>query len=297
MENYREKRLERRLTTQRNTAIVIAVILLLSIIGNVILFTRSSRMSDMNDELQAEKDLVVSENKKITESNRQYRATIEEINRKVEELEQRAADLENEIRAKDARIARLSREAAEAEALRHQLAEYRELEDEHQELQQQRRKLVTDLQKVNRELENLQVEQQQLVDRQEKAKELNAYNICVKNRQLRWICPDRYVERARRTDQTFIDFEINGSLFAEAGPRNVHVVLTNPAGNVMYPSGEMESDGDQIEFTLSRTVEYANRPLQLSFTVEHPERLESGIYSVEVFIDGRLAGTGDFALE
>jgi len=299
MENYREKRLERQSATRKNAAIVIGVILLLSIVGNIILLVQSSRMSDEKDELQAEKEVVISEKEKVEESNRQYREEIEAVNREKEELEEKLGEMEDEIRAKDSRIAQLSREAAEAEDLRNKLAEYENLEEDYEELLEEREKLAQDLEDVKNRHASLQTEHDQLLERKEEAKKLYAYNICVKNRQLRWICSDRYVERARRADQTFIDFEIDGSLFAESGPRTVHVVLYDPANNVMYPGDETFTleDGTESEYTKTRTVEWDQEPAHVSFMVEHPERLDDGTYLVEVYIEGRFVAEGDFVLE
>ena len=299
MENLSQNRLEDQVRKNRNVAIAVAIILLLSIIGNVVFMVRNSNLGERNEELMAEKESLIAEKDQISEEKAELRDSLNAMIQRYDELEQKSSDLEEEISAKDSRIVHLRREAESKEELQNELEEYKELKDKYEEVKREREKLSEEIREINQKLEELQSEYDLLVDKKQEAKKLNAYHIFVRHKQYRLICPDRYVERARRVDNTYINFEIDGSVFTEDGERNVHIVMLDPQDNVMYPGDETfeKKDDTQTEFTSMREVNYTGEPLLLDFTVEHPERLDDGNYTVEVYIDGRFVRSEGFTLE
>ncbi len=299
MENQNLNRLESLVRRNKNIAVVVAVILLLSIIGNIIFMVRNSNLGDKNKELMAEKDNLIVEKEQVSEERAELQDSLNIMIQRHEDLEQKAVDLEEEVQAKDSRIVYLRREAENKEELRKELDDYKEVKDKFEKVKQERDKLSGEIREIERKLEELQNEYNLLVDKKQEAMELNAYHIFVRHKQYRLICSDRYVERARRVDNTYIDFEIDGSVFTEGGKRSVHLVILDPQDNVMYSEGETfkKDDGTQKEFTSMREVNYTGDPLLLDFAVEHPKRLDDGNYTVEVYIDGRYARSKGFSLE
>lgn len=300
MENFKEKRLEREVKAQKTTSIVIAVILLLSIVGNVFLVVRNSTINNEKEELVKEKNLVEEDKILAEESNAQLKAEIEILNEQLEELEEAAADLKVEIHARDARISRLRRETFEMDDLRRQIAELEKIEQEYEKIEDEKNNLLAELEELNNQLLRQEEENKNLNERIMEATYLRAYNICVNNFRDRWICRPVYMDVAGRVDRTSISFEINDNLFVEQGEKNIHMVMTGPDGSIIEPSTgtfTIEDTGETSEYTEHEQIKYDNESVTLSFDIEHTVSLEPGSYMIQVYIDGKESGAKEFSLE
>ncbi len=279
--------------------IVLAVVLLLSIIGNIIYMIRSGRMSDENERLTTEVQTLQNENLVLSETIEVKDGVIEEHQ---EALEALTEEHENMIQEKDAQIYRLNRRvSASADDLEKQKELNGELNARIEELESMHQDVVAELNDLKEEKDALSNAYDELTARAAQAEEMKAYNIFVLTKWDRFICADRYnVSRARRVDHTFISFELDGTIFTPEGSKTVHVLLYNPEGDIMYPSSgtfTMTGTGDESQYTLSRQIEYAHQPVHLEFGLEHPERLPAGSYTLEVYVDGSMTRAKEFALE
>ncbi len=300
MENYREKRLERQLKSQQSTSIVIAVILLLSILGNVFLFVRNSTMNNQNEELDRQLAAMTTEKEAVEQANAQLKADINDLNNQINEVRESAAALEAEINTRDSRIAGLRNQVAEIDQLRQQVAELEALREEFTRLEEERQQLMAELQQLNEKLAEMETRHQALLARAEEATYLKAYNVCVFNLRDRWLGRPVTMELARRVNRTTVSFEINGNILVEPGQKEIHLVMTDPAGNVINGTQEtfmISGSGNTSQYTKFRTIEYNRQSVPLSYTIVHEDRLDSGTFRMEVYIDGVLSGGKEFSLE
>ncbi len=285
--------------------IVVAAILLLSIIANVIYMTRSGRLADEKDVLITEKEALETEKTVLNEAIEVKDEIIEERNEKLELL---AEEHELLMAEKDARIVQLRRRvSASSDDLEKQKELNDELSKEKEELEHEIERLTDEIYALEQEMDALAAAYEQLEARGEEAAMMNAYNINVLTKWDRWLCADRYnVSRARRVDETLIGFEVDGSVFTEAGSKTIHMLMYDPNDDLMYPSGdtfqatEEREEGAQIDdkaYTEMREIEYAHEPVMLEFNILHEDRLQPGPYRVEVYIDGRLTRTKVVTLE
>lgn len=285
--------------------IVVAAILLLSIIGNIIYMSRSGRLADEKKELISEKETLQTEKTVLNESIEVKDGIIEERN---EQLELLAEEHQQAIAEKDARIAQLRRRVS---ASADDLEEQKELNDELASLKEnltlELEELTEDYYNMEQEMDALAAAYEQLEEETREAAIMNAYNITALTKWDRWLCADRYnVSRARRTDQTMITFEVDGSIFTEPGTKNIHLLMYNPNDELMNPAAdtfhaaEVMEEGTELreqEYTEMREIEYAHEPVMLEFDIIHEDRLQAGPYRIEVYIDGTLSRTKVFRLE
>ncbi len=300
MENYREKRLERQLKSQQSTSIVIAVILLLSILGNVFLFVRNSTMNNEKEELSKELATVTAEKEAAEEANARLKSDIAGLNAQINTIRESAAALEAEINLRDVRINRLRNQVAEIDQLRQQVAELEALREEFARLREERQQLMADLQELKEKLSEMETRHQALLARVDEATYLKAYNVCVTNLRDRWLGRPVTMELARRVNRTTVSFEINGNILVEPGSKSIHLVMTDPEGNVVNRSQEtftIADTGETRHFTEYTAIQYNRQSVPLSFTLVHEDRLESGTFLMEVYIEGLLSGGKEFSLE
>ncbi len=285
--------------------IVVAVILLLSIIGNIFYISRSGRLSDEKQQLQTEKEALQDEKKMLNETITVKDGVIED---KQNQLDALLEEHENMIREKDARIAQLSRRAAaNANDLKAEQERNEKLKEDIDALEAKVEELTNEIYLLKQEMDALASAYEQLQEKAKQAEELKVYNVCALTKWDRWLCADRYnVSRARRVDYTFLSFEVDGTVFTEAGTKNIHLLLFNHQGELMYPSAGQftmveERTGDiQLQdhpYTMMKQIDYAHEPVTVDFVLEHPDRLGAGTYSAKIYIDGKLSRTKEMILE
>lgn len=110
---------------------------------------------------------------------------------------------------------------------------------------------------------------------------------------------DEPTDRARRTDKLRICFNVNENLVARPGNRDFFIRLINPQNMVLTtsPDNTLEFEGETIQFTLRRTVNYQNNAQEVCAIWNQDDRFQSGYYNVVVFHDGREVGYKLFQLD
>lgn len=284
---------------QRIGIIVLAVLLVVAIVGNIIYMNRSGKLSDEKDALIVERTNLQQEINALNESLALKDEIIEEGKANIERLNEEHAEI---VAQKDARIMNLSRRVTSSS---NELEKVREenvlLHAEKEELGVQQEMLNDEISMLKQELDDLAALHEQLLEQVEESKGLNVYNMCIMTKWDRLICADRYnVSKARRVDHTFINFEIDGSYFMEAGESLVHLVIIDPQGHVLYAQPEsyqIEETGEIIEYTEVQRVNYENQPVQVEFNIVHTERLQAGTYQIMAYVDGKLSRTEEIILD
>jgi Tfp pilus assembly protein PilO len=301
MENFREKRLERQLKSQQSTSIVIGVILLLSILGNVFLFIRNSGLNNENEELIREKNQLITEVQTAEETNVQLASQVEDLNQQMEQVREGAATLEGQVATRDTRIANLRRQIAQSEEADGLRAEELEAaEQEIKKLENERQELLVELELINERLTGLRGQHEALTRQIEQVSYVTVYNIAVNHLRDRWLGRPVTMEVARRVNRTEVSFEIDGNIFVEPGLIDVHLLMIDANGNIVNPSEETFTNretGETIPYTEHAEVEYDHQPVPVEFSIGYDDRLESGTFSMEVYLNGELRGRKQFELE
>ncbi len=278
--------------------IVLAVLLLLSLIFMIISMVRSGQLEAENESLESDKQILMEEYQNMKTQRDESREETAEIKSQMERMR---SDFEEELRSRNAQIAGLRARAHEVIELRKQVEEFKLMQVDFERLQEVHDSLLLDYEKLDDQYKVLTDQMQALQDSVDAVRGLSAYNIYPLTKWERWLWADRYnVSRARRVDQTDITFEIAGTPFAVTGTRTVYLNMLNPQGQVMYPSADtfIKTDtGEAIPYTQKQEIDFSGENVPVRFKVEHPENLEPGTYSIEVFVDGNLIRTKEINLE
>lgn len=301
MENFREKRLEQQLKSQQSTSIIIGVILLLSILGNVFLFIRNSGLNNENEELISEKNQLITEVQTAGETNAQLEAQVTDLNQQMEQIREGAETLEGQVSTRDNRIATLRRQIAQAQEADELRAEELEAaEQEINKLENERQELLVELELINERLTGLRSQHEALTRQIEEVSYVTVYNIAVNHLRDRWLGRPVTMEVARRVNRTEVSFEIDGNIFVEPGLINVHLLMKDANGNIVNPSEETfiiqdtEESGPYTEFA---EIQYNHQPVPVEFSIGYDDKLESGTFTMEVYLNGKLRGQTQFELE
>ncbi len=110
----------------------------------------------------------------------------------------------------------------------------------------------------------------------------------------------KYTEtnKAQKTDAIKVAFRLIENEIAEPGDKEAYIVLKNPAGQVINAKGTfMMSEGNEAKYTDQTIVNYENADLDVVMLVERKgDKYESGVYPIEVFVEGKLVGSANLEL-
>jgi len=110
----------------------------------------------------------------------------------------------------------------------------------------------------------------------------------------------KYTEtnKAQKTDAIKVAFRLIENEIADPGDKEAYIVLKNPAGMVINAKGTfMLSEGMEAKYTDQTIVNYENADLDVVMLVERKgDKYESGVYPIEVFVEGKLVGSANLEL-
>ncbi len=295
----KEKKLSKQIQAYRVGSIILAVLLILAIVFSIIYLRKSGRLSDEKDQLIAQNEQLGIEIERQNESLALKDELIEEGKARIEELNEEHSAI---LAEKDRRIANLGwRVNTRSKELEEAREENILLLAEKEALEEQQQLLNEEMNDLNQALTELAAEHEDLLQQVEQAKPLKVYNMCIMTKWDRRICADRYnISKAKRVDHTFINFEIDGSLFTETGLKDVYLVMLDPLGDLMYTSADsftVKDTGEELFYTEKQQINFENQPARVEFNIIHPERLMPGTYMINAYVEGKLSRTKEMVLE
>ncbi len=104
----------------------------------------------------------------------------------------------------------------------------------------------------------------------------------------------KYTEtnKAQKTDAFKVEFQLLENEIATPGDKEAYIVLNNPKGQVINAKGTFVlKDGNELKYTDQTIINYENADLKVVMIVDRKgEQFEKGIYNIQVYVDGVLAG-------
>jgi hypothetical protein len=86
---------------------------------------------------------------------------------------------------------------------------------------------------------------------------------------------------------------------SKSGDKNIYIKVVDPNQKILLsknPINIMSSDGDNLELSSKRIVNYQNENMDLCIFHEIKDVLHPGNYKVEIYNDGYFIGESSFAL-
>jgi len=106
-------------------------------------------------------------------------------------------------------------------------------------------------------------------------------------------------EKSNHTDAFRINFTVANNAIAEKGERHVYIQIIDPKGNTIGNAGDLELiDGTTITYSDRTIVDYLNQDVSVISLVEvNRDALESGVYTVNIYIDDMNSGASTITLK
>ncbi len=98
--------------------------------------------------------------------------------------------------------------------------------------------------------------------------------------------------KAQKTDAFKVEFQLLENEIATPGDKEAYIILKNPKGQVVNAKGTfIIKDGNELKYTDQTVVNYENADLKVLMMIDRKgEKFEKGVYNIDVFVDGKLAG-------
>ena len=284
------------MSDNKNKSNIILIILLLISVGfniyqysaknNLITESKNERDSLITARVDIEKELneTYSELNQYKGENARMDSLLSKADTDLKSYEDKIAQLLKSESNKDQLNKKLSEELKEIKKLRDQylekidnlLAENTKLKKDNSDLNSKVEQISKDLQNTVNTASVLRVEYLNIAMLKKK------YN-------------DKYAPTvlAKRTEKFDICFTILENKIAKSGSRTIYLRLISPNGKVIgdrsQGSGSFTDtkSNSQMQFTLSKTLDYSNANANLCMTWESAgEKYDVGIYTAEIYIDG-----------
>ncbi len=114
---------------------------------------------------------------------------------------------------------------------------------------------------------------------------------------------EKSTSSAKKADNLRISFDLDENMIAETGPKDLYVLVTDPAGNVISEEGlqsgtfTTRKDGEK-KFTNKVSVDYEQGARKnVSFDLKQTEKYVPGNYKVEVYNNGFKIGESTITLK
>ncbi|MGD9993399.1 MAG: hypothetical protein AB7S69_08875 [Salinivirgaceae bacterium] len=111
----------------------------------------------------------------------------------------------------------------------------------------------------------------------------------------------KLTNRARKAKRFAVNFSLDENVIAPQGMKNVYVRITDPKEHILieHNTPVFSYEGEEIAYSAVRQIEYNGTitPATVYFEVSEEGILEEGEYTVDIFCDGSMIGTGKAELK
>lgn len=280
----------------------IIVILAVLLAGLTIWYIREARQwNNVSEQMSIERD---SLSQKLSDMLWEYEAMKtdnDNIKLELETEKTKIQTLLEKMRANEkVHYAEIRKYEREANTLRDIMRSYIKQIDSLNTLSQmliaENKEVKQNLQTSREENKKLTEEKDNLSSQVEKGSQLKVRNLTGEGLNSR----DRDTQSASRTKKIKACFTINENTIAKAGSRNAYLRIIAPDKSLLS-NAEGDSFSMRAEtmgYSAKREVDYQNADLETCIFFDVKEnKLTKGAYTIEVYIDGSLSGTGQFLLK
>ena len=211
----------------------------------------------------------------------------------------RELNAEKQIHNKDmaasrAKIKKLEGEISTLKGIvRHYLEEIKRLGEENAGLKQEIAQVQQKNQQLSTQVTQATASNEQLTQTVKLAKKLNITGLSL-NAYNKKGKKEKNITKAR---QLGVHFTVSPNSTAAPGMKTFYLRIISPEGSLLSGGGSFKIDGQSVQATASRNLEYANEEMSASIYWDVNTTLTPGDYTVEVFCDGYRLASRHFTMK
>jgi predicted nuclease with TOPRIM domain len=162
-------------------------------------------------------------------------------------------------------------------------------------LVEENKQVKTDFQKVKSEKDNLQVKTDDLSQKVDVASALRAINIS----SLPVNEKGKEVTKAKKVIRIKVCFTLTENAIAKTGNRVVYLRIARPDKEILpnTEGGMFDYEGNQILYSAKREIDYQSKDVDMCVYWANSGDLTEGVYTIDLFSEGKQIGTATFGLK
>lgn len=223
-----------------------------------------------------------------------YNAARMKVEGLLRELNAEKQSHNKDMAASRAKIKKLEGEISTLKGIvRHYLEEIKRLGEENAGLKQEIAQVQQKNQQLSTQVTQATASNEQLTQTVKLAKKLNITGLSL-NAYNKKGKKEKNITKAR---QLGVHFTVSPNNTAAAGMKTFYVRIISPEGSLLTGGGSFTIDGQSVQATASRNLEYANEEMNASIYWDVNTTLTPGDYTVEVFCDGYRLASRHFTMK
>lgn len=223
-----------------------------------------------------------------------YNAARMKVEGLLRELNAEKQSHNKDMAASRAKIKKLEGEISTLKGIvRHYLEEINRLGEENAGLKQEIAQVQQKNQQLSTQVTQATASNEQLTQTVKLAKKLNITGLSL-NAYNKKGKKEKNITKAR---QLGVHFTVSPNNTAAAGMKTFYVRIISPEGSLLSGGGSFTIDGQSVQATASRNLEYANEEMSASIYWDVNTTLTPGDYTVEVFCDGYRLASRHFTMK
>ncbi|MDA0309833.1 MAG: hypothetical protein O3C46_03855 [Bacteroidetes bacterium] len=284
---------------QSPKTLVLGVLLLCSLAINAFLLLSNSSQSNQIRDIQQHVDTLAERKIDLEKEVNLALADLDQYKGRSESLDSLLAEATQKIEEQKKQIAGLIASNQDYQVLRLRYAELQKTKDEYlarlAALEEENKKLRYENTELSVALDQTRESNQNLRSKVELASQLRLQEIKCVAVELRSRGKEKPTDKAKKTDRLSIAFVIAENSVATKGPHLAHLRLLNPEGFVLADAAQgvekfKTLQGQDLPFSKKVEFNFDGSALPREI-VWQQDVFPAGTYTIEIYIDGALAGT------
>lgn len=223
-----------------------------------------------------------------------YNAARMKVEGLLRELNAEKQSHNKDMAASRAKIKKLEGEISTLKGIvRHYLEEIKRLGEENAGLKQEIAQVQQKNQQLSTQVTQATASNEQLTQTVKLAKKLNITGLSL-NAYNKKGKKEKNITKAR---QLGVHFTVSPNSTAAPGMKTFYLRIISPEGSLLSGGGNFKIDGQSVQATASRNLEYANEEMSASIYWDVNTTLTPGDYTVEVFCDGYRLASRHFTMK
>lgn len=223
-----------------------------------------------------------------------YNAARMKVEGLLRELNAEKQSHNKDMAASRAKIKKLEGEISTLKGIvRHYLEEIKRLGEENAGLKQEIAQVQQKNQQLSTQVTQATASNEQLTQTVKLAKKLNITGLSL-NAYNKKGKKEKNITKAR---QLGVHFTVSPNSTAAPGMKTFYLRIISPEGSLLSGGGSFTIDGQSVQATASRNLEYANEEMSASIYWDVNTTLTPGDYTVEVFCDGYRLASRHFTMK
>ncbi len=287
-------------SSKKTTIIISAVAVVIIAIIGFLYFQNRSEMQGYIDDMQEEKDMLTYEYQNLANDYDSLQTNSDTLNIMLEHEREKIAQLIEEIQTIKATNSSQIREykkelSSLRKVMKNFVVQIDSLNRKNQELTEENIQYRKKMNSMATSAKQLEQEKKHLEQKVDIASQLETFRL-----ETSFInAKGRDTKKVSRINKIRLCFTIQKNITAPVGEKNIYLRILRPDGALLFHSRDdvFEYEGDEINFSGMRTVEYGGEELDVCIYYDVDEgELTEGTYTADIFADGKNIGTTTFSL-